>query len=128
MYKYIYIYTGVCTYLFIYIYIYMFNRQKASVHKTSYAKSRLMRTSYVASYADVLCGVLCALYSGLAACLMRTSYAESYVSYAQQPMRHKTLHRIKCKKKSYAVLCASWVLQAKVLCASYAAFFVIVFL
>ena len=77
-----------------------------------------MRTSYAASYADVLCGVLCALYFGLAACLMRTSYAESYASYAQQPMRHKTLHKIKFEEKSYAVLCAWWVLQAKVLCAS----------
>ena len=75
-----------------------------------------MRTSYAASYADILCGVLCALYSGLAACLMRTSYAESYASYARQPTRHKTLHTIKSKEKSYAVLCASWVLQAKVLC------------
>ena len=48
------------------------------------------------------------------------SYAESYASYAQQPMRHKTLHTIKSKEKSYAVLCACWVLQAKVLCTSYA--------
>ena len=86
-----------------------------------------MRTSYAASYADVLCGVLCALYFGLAACLMRTSYAESYASYAQQPMRHKTLHKIKSEEKSYAVLCASWVLQAKVLCASYAFVFIVFF-
>ena len=81
-----------------------------------------MRTSYAASYADVLCGVLCALYFGLAACRMRTSYAESYASYAQQPMRHKTLHKIKFEEKSYAVLCGWWVLQAKVLCESYAFF------
>ena len=87
-----------------------------------------MRTSYAASYVDVLCGVLCALYVGLAACLMRTSYAESYASYARQPMRHKTLHKIKSEEKSYAVLCAWWVLQAKVLCVSYAAFFLIAFL
>ena len=82
-----------------------------------------MRTSYAASYADVLCGVLCALYFGLAACLMRTSYAESYASYARQPMRHKTLHKIKFEEKSYAVLCGWWVLQAKVLCASYMFFY-----
>ena len=55
------------------------------------------------------------------------SYAESYASYARHLMRHKTLHKIKSKEKSYAVLCASLVLQAKVLCASYTFFLSFVF-
>ena len=77
------------------------------------------------SYANVLCGARFAMISEcfvMHVGIMRTSCALSYASYARQPMRYKTLHKIKCKNQSYAVLCASWALQAKVLCASYVVF------
>ena len=44
------------------------------------------------------------------------SYLESYVSYVQHLMRHKTLHKITIWKKSYVALCASYALLPKVLC------------
>ena len=60
----------------------------------------LMRTIVQMSYADAFLSYA-------------QSYVESYASYARRLMRHTTLHKIKCRNKSYASYAPLWVLQVK---------------